>query len=234
MTRGGEPAPGWVDLWQLDLDLPLGSSSSLSDEEQERARRFHRPEDASRWTAARSALRQILGSYLDLEPSALRFVLVAKDKPTLELPAGEELHFNLSHSRGLGLLAVSRSLELGVDIEYSSSELDHLAIAERVFPPELSASLAALSGEQRSAAFYRTWVRAEAAAKCSGTGLVESGQHSMRDLRLVDIDVPEGYAGALALRERVRRWDPSRLRRLDFDSLSSSQSAERQVGRLHR
>ena len=186
----------------VDFTVGLGSSSSLSDEEQERARRFHRPEDASRWTAARSALRQILGSYLDLEPSALRFVLVAKDKPTLELPAGEELHFNLSHSRGLGLLAVSRSLELGVDIEYSSSELDHPAIAERVFPPELSASLAALSGEQRSAASDRTWVRAEAAAKCSGTGLVESGQHSMRDLRLVDIDVPEGYAGALALRER--------------------------------
>ena len=234
MTRRGEPAPGWVDLWQLDLDLPLGSISSLSDDERERARRFHRPEDACRWTAARSALRQILGSYLDIEPAALRFVLVGKDKPTLELPAGEELHFNLSHSRGAGLLAVSRSFELGVDIEHSSSELDHLAIAERVFPSELRASIEALSGEQRAAAFYRAWVRAEAAAKCSGMGLVESGQHSTRDPRLEDIDVPEGYVGALALRERGLRWDPDCLRHLDFEGLPSTRSAERQLGRLHR
>src|SRR3712207_8686041 len=56
-------------------------------------------------------------------------------------------HFNLSHSHGLVVCAVSRTCPLGVDIEDAGRSLEYLDLAERYFAPAEVAYLRGLDGE---------------------------------------------------------------------------------------
>ena len=78
----------------------------LSDDERERAGRFHFARDHDHYTAARAVLRIILGRYLDRPPASLRFKYNSFGKPSLDGGAGG-VRFNLSHSGGLALYAVA-------------------------------------------------------------------------------------------------------------------------------
>ena len=49
----------------------------------------------------------------------------------------------------------------------------------------------------RAAVFHRGWVRREAVAKCAGTGLSTPPPDAPR--QLIDLDVGDGYAAALAV-----------------------------------
>ena len=203
---------GWVDLWLLDLDSRPRGRAILSDDERARADRFHRAEDARRWSAARSSLRSILASYARRAPGELSFTLGAHDKPILEPGDGEVLHFNLSHSKDVGLVAVSRSYELGVDVEHHRSSIDHLSIAERVLSPDAVAIVRRAQRSDLPVVFSRAWVRAEASLKCEGLGLAAAGGTADRSIRVHDLDLGEGFAAALALRDPGLTWDPSRVR----------------------
>jgi len=120
-------------------------------------------------------LRQILGAYLSLAPAHLRFDLSARGKPELA-PGSNPLHlrFNLSHTHGLALVAVTRRREVGVDVEWSRPVAEATQIAERFFSPQESARLRALPAEQRPAAFFNCWTRREAYLKATGEGIAES------------------------------------------------------------
>jgi len=66
-----------VHVWRCDLDQPTGIRQSLmcslAEDERARAGRFHFDKDRNHFIIARGALRSILGSYLNLAPSELRF-----------------------------------------------------------------------------------------------------------------------------------------------------------------
>ena len=91
------------------------------------------------------------------------------------VPAGtarggrEDLRFNLSHSGGLALVAVTAGREVGVDLEVARRRVDELAIAARVLGGAQAARLAA--DPRRASEFMRAWVAHEAAVKCRGPGL---------------------------------------------------------------
>ena len=71
-----------------------------------------------RWIVARGLLRAILGGYLDMRPDRLQFCYGPNGKParTRQL-GGEVFRFNLSHSYGLALYAVTQGREIGIDLE---------------------------------------------------------------------------------------------------------------------
>jgi hypothetical protein len=60
----------------------------------------------------------------------------------------------MSHSKGLGLCAVARGRELGVDIECIRAVTDQEQIARRFFSAQETAEWLALPVEQRHAASY--------------------------------------------------------------------------------
>ncbi|HEU4702044.1 MAG TPA: hypothetical protein VFS37_06130, partial [Conexibacter sp.] len=72
-----------VDVWLLALDREQ-PGDALTTQERERAARFLREEDRRRWTAARAALRALLGAYLDADPRELRFAEGPHGKPALD------------------------------------------------------------------------------------------------------------------------------------------------------
>jgi 4'-phosphopantetheinyl transferase len=162
-----------VHIYRFALDLPAERLAELrgvlSEGETRRAARYRDPADQARFTAAHGQLRQVLAACLDTLPAALVFVQNQYGKPAL---AGESgLRFNLSHSRGMGLLAVSQGQELGVDIESIRADTDRVNISRRFFSPREAAELLAMPPHQQVRAFYACWTRKEAYVKGRGQGL---------------------------------------------------------------
>src|SRR5262245_25568192 len=124
MTRHALPQlelPGEeVHVWCAALDRPPAVVADLvellSPDERERAARFHCLKARSEFTVARGVLRRLLGAYLDVDPRDVRFAIGPAGKPELRSP-NAPLHFNITHSRGLGLFAITERSPVGVDVE---------------------------------------------------------------------------------------------------------------------
>jgi 4'-phosphopantetheinyl transferase len=81
------------------------------------------------------------------------------------------LRFNVSHSQGVALYALTRGREVGVDIEFVREDFARFDIAERFFSTREVSALRALPTEQHTAAFFDCWTRKEAYIKARGEGL---------------------------------------------------------------
>ncbi len=160
-----DEAPDMQQLWPL-----------LAPDEKARAQRFHFQRDGARFLMARGILRIILSRYLNQEPQALRFTYGRYGKPALESAGTDALRFNLSHSDGLALYAVTRNRELGIDVERVRSERAEKQIAERFFSPREVAALRMLPRSVQTEAFFNCWTRKEAYIKATGHG-VSSALH---------------------------------------------------------
>src|SRR6185369_10808434 len=163
----------WGSALDRDLTCLAKFKTLLSKSEQERASRFRFDRDAIRFVASRAMLRLILSRYLDIDPSDLEFSYGPNGKPALQVQ-GNDLRFSLSHSDGLLLCAVSRDVDLGLDIEKIRQPIDADPIAKRTFSPSVSARIQSLSGLAKVEAFYSSWVLHEAFVKAIGVGLANA------------------------------------------------------------
>ena len=227
------PRTGEIHVWRVDLDQPdevvQRFRSTLEDDEVHRADRFHFEKDRRAFTVSRGFLRHVLGRYLTTRPEALRFAYGPYGKPALN---GEHKHnslrFNMSHSRGVGLVAVSDTKEIGVDVEYIRPDFASEDIARRFFSSREVSAFNALSSELRVAAFFRCWTRKEAYIKAIGLGLskaldgfdvtlapeappelLRADEDDASRWSLSDIDVGSDYAAALVVEgqiSEIRCW----------------------------
>jgi 4'-phosphopantetheinyl transferase len=144
----------------------------LSRDELTRAHRFHFEKDRNRFIAARAVLRKILSIYCMKKRNQIRFHHNMHGKPALDAQcAGGDLRFNLSHSDGVALYAITRGREVGIDIERIRRDLEFDRIAERFFSPQEVATLRALPRDIQNQAFFTYWTRKEAYVKARGDGL---------------------------------------------------------------
>ncbi len=165
-----------VHVWCASLDLPASRLASLyqtlTADELNRADQFFLERDRRRFMAARGLLRTILGRYLGLAPNQLRFIYGDHGKPALAPTPGQaSLSFNLSHSAGLALYAVTSGREVGVDLERICSNFDFERLAARFFSVQENAILRALPAALKPEAFFNCWTRKEAYIKARGKGL---------------------------------------------------------------
>lgn len=159
-----------VHIWRAALDeTGWPGPEQLPASERERFRAFLREQPARRWLAARWALRQVLESYLEQPAAAIELELAERGKPHLRNGGG--LEFNLSHSHGLALVAVTCGRAVGVDVE--------------------------LIEQRRPLSFYEDWVRQEARLKCLGVGL--GAPPPPAPVAIAPIDVCPGFAAAVAV-----------------------------------
>lgn len=211
-----------IDLRAREAATMADAMSVLGDEERARAESLTTPDVRARFVLVRSALRRILGRYLDRSPRALAFVTGPHGKRAL---ADHALSFNLSHAGDYALIAITKRLPLGVDIERVSSARESEGIAARFFSAHEQAHLAALPAAEREGAFFRIWSRKEAVVKALGEGLAcplstfdvsaDAGDARLLafrrdDVRVADwtlaaIDAAPGYAAALAVIGRCGR-----------------------------
>lgn len=170
-------AANQVHVWGWRLDSGLDASGQqqsqlalLDAQELARYHRFHFERDRDRFAIAHANLRRILGAYLNQDPQQIAFRANPLGKPELIAPAqGPALHFNLSHSRTIALLAVSTGTEVGIDVEDVRPIEPELAASH--FSPAELAALSSLEGEAWLHGFYSCWTRKEAILKAEGVGL---------------------------------------------------------------
>jgi 4'-phosphopantetheinyl transferase len=172
-----------VDVWTFDLDS--ARPVVLVGDEVTRAGRFVFEKDRRHWSQARSALRMTLASYLKCTPEAVEFTYGGNGKPAVPARCGVE--FNLSHSRGWAMLAVTRGVPVGIDLEAIRESVDIANLLRRVGEADPRGSAAEL---------FHLWTRREARTKALGGRLMLTPEG---DLRVADLIAPEGFAASVAL-----------------------------------
>jgi 4'-phosphopantetheinyl transferase len=180
-THHAERCP--VHIWTLSLQVPR--PLFLNPEEQTRANRFRFERDRVQWSHARSALREILARYCHARPMDLHFVAGEHGKPALEAVPGIE--FNLSHSHGWAMIAVTCGVPVGIDLEAVRENVDIAKLLARIGETQLTGD----TGE-----LFHVWTRREARTKSLGVPLTDI---PTADLRVVDIQAPPGFAASVAL-----------------------------------
>ncbi|HAA29695.1 MAG TPA: 4'-phosphopantetheinyl transferase [Cyanobacteria bacterium UBA8553] len=197
----------YVHVWRADLNLPAWRlqqlAQTLCSDEQHRAERFYFEQDKKYFTAGRGLLRTILGRYLDLDPKQLQFSYSSRGKPALvNTNSKEALCFNLSHSNGLALYAVTRSRSIGIDLEHMRPMPDAEKLAQRFFSPQEYTVISTLLPEHKQEAFFNAWTRKEAYLKATGDGLA--------GLEQVEVSLIPGETAALLRiqgdRQAASRW----------------------------
>jgi 4'-phosphopantetheinyl transferase len=214
-----------VHVWSSSLEMIPSHVKTLkqilSADELNRADRFYFQKDSDHFTVARGVLRLILSRYLGIEPSEILFCNGPYGKPELaEKIDGKSVRFNVAHSHGLALYAVTRGRKIGVDLEYLRPDLVVEDIVEQCFSPQEIASLKALPKHIQQRVFFTYWTRKEACLKALGMGLAldlnrfefsativeplnihntyeKSREASLWTLK--DLDAGFGYAAALAI-----------------------------------
>lgn len=140
----------------------------LSQEERLRTERFRFAVDQQRFRVCHANTRRILAGYLGSSPAALEFVAAKGGRPSLCGAHAGALDFNLSHSKTMGMLAVSLNMRVGVDIE--DVRPIEWELAEKHFSAAELSSLRKL-GEHWLEGFFRCWTSKEALLKAEGIGL---------------------------------------------------------------
>lgn len=202
-----------VHVWRATLDrspaLTQFFAKSLSVDEQTRADRFHFEHHRQRFITGRGILRSLLGRYLQIAPDQLQFNYSDQGKPSL---ANQTLQFNLAHSQGLALIAISLDRPVGVDLEQIRAIADLNALTQRFFSFTEHAAICSLPLDQQPKAFFRYWTCKEAYLKATGDGLsklkgleisLRSNQSaclanvSQHEWHLQELAPAEGFVGAI-------------------------------------
>jgi 4'-phosphopantetheinyl transferase len=163
---------------------------------------------------ARAALGRILAEVLgEAEPPEL--VADENGKPRLAVDP-ERLSFNLSHSGGLALVALAPGgVDVGVDVERVKERRDLARLAARWLPELDAVAVAAVPSARQAAVFYPAWTRHEARFKCTGVGL--AGTPPGREVTAVQVEIDEGYAAAVAVRDGSAAPPAPRIVLRDWD-----------------
>ena len=217
------PDGGEAHLYSIFLDRAPGEMVEikewLSPEEKARAEKFRFDLHRNRFIAGRAALRQLLSAYVGAPPESLCFVYWQNGKPELQqVQADVPLTFNLAHSDNLGLIGLSRSAAIGVDLERVRFLDDFDELVRRFFSPAETRAFLGLSFSEKPQAFFNLWTRKEAWLKATGEGIAYSlnqvevsfspedtavirrlpaGNGEVEDWSLEAISVSPGFAAAV-------------------------------------
>ena len=221
-----------ADVWCVSLEVEKDSLKSLqqilSEDERIKAQRLRSEKVRDHFIAARYFLRQIIAPCLNAKPKDLEFQYGPYGKPAL---AGKfestDTCFNMSHSHGLALYAVTSGHAVGVDIEKMRPDLDCIKIAERYFSPQEVEALRKLPKDQQRQGFFNCWTRKEAYLKAKGEGFSSPADQFQVSLApgkpaallghgldpreaakwsIEDLDVGPDYTAALAVEVAKSAW----------------------------
>ncbi|WAZ19306.1 4'-phosphopantetheinyl transferase superfamily protein [Streptomyces cinnabarinus] len=201
-------------LWVVRAPEPGAplDESVLDAAERRRAAALRRPAERALYVAAHSALRRVLSAYTGIAAPALRLIRQScprcgdlHGRPALAGPAGQGVHFSLSHSGGLALLGLA-SAPVGVDVQ-RVPDPRLAAEASRALHPSERAQLENLPPKARVAAFARCWTRKEAFLKATGDGLSLRALHELyvgtgprpagpTGWAFADVEMPMGWTAA--------------------------------------
>jgi phosphopantetheine--protein transferase-like protein len=211
---GRVSAPGaWADVWFAWVgdharDVERFSREFLSREELDRLHLYRSPGAAERYVLTRSLVRIVLGDHLGEAPRDVRVGRTEMGKPVIS--GADHVHFNVSHSGELILLALCGTRPVGVDVERRREVARVQKLVERWLTDSERLEMAehTVRGTGASEAFLRIWSLKEARLKALGVGISGAGSAALDTVEALSLDqlletLPSrpdepGYVGALA------------------------------------
>lgn len=212
-----------VHIWQIALnqfdDVVKRSQDLLDETEKSKAANFRFEKDRRDYVAAHGAMREILSFYLDILPQNIEFETNYYGKPFLR-SGNNQINFNLTHSREWALLAVTKDIKIGVDIEFIRPELAAETLAKQFFSPLEIENLRIIPKQLQTKAFFNCWTRKEAFIKAVGKGLsyplrdfsvafspfeearliaLENSVQKTENWKIIELNIAENYAAAAAI-----------------------------------
>jgi 4'-phosphopantetheinyl transferase len=207
---------GLVEVFVVPIEPVCQSAMSLlSPAELLRLSEMRREAARNEFVSLRFWLRALLCERLGCVPQSVP-ILATPGSPPVAPRSG--WHFSLTHSTIYGMVALSRSGPIGIDIEADQHVQDAMSMACNFFHPSERDWISSHRPDTRSAAFLQIWVRKEAVVKAIGQGLA-TGLDSWSVLKSpngveprVDVELhgqvwrvhalaaPHGHFAALAIR----------------------------------
>ena len=142
----------------------------------------------------RDAASRILSLLLGVATNDVDLHYTPKGKPLLR--NDPNLHFSISHSHDVSMIALTRVAAVGVDIEQLRAVPNAETILRRFFTHEEIDTI--LSDDNRDLRFIEAWTRSEARVKVRGASVWEAATpdpgSTVRALR-----APDGFAAAVAV-----------------------------------
>jgi 4'-phosphopantetheinyl transferase len=166
-----------IDLWYTrtseagDPLLLAKYGDLLTPEERDRERRYAFLRDREAFRITRALVRTVLSRYHPIDAKGWRFRAGAYGKPAIAEPAGVAIEFNLSHTRGLVVCAVTGAAAIGVDVENIRRKEIEPGLAERYFSAAEVAALQSTAAADWHERFFDFWTLKESYIKARGMGL---------------------------------------------------------------
>ena len=180
------------------------------------------PRRARHRDAARREVLRLLAAITGTPVDRLAFVREMSGKPRLTIAGPHVVAFNVSHTDGASVLAVSNGgIDVGVDVEAAIDLPDAVSLAKRMLR---DAERAALGDGDRMVAprtLLQRWTEKEAVLKAAGLGLscdprsfslvarsgalAAEGPPELRRFRVWPLDLGERFVGAVAADRRTLR-----------------------------
>jgi 4'-phosphopantetheinyl transferase len=149
-----------------------GFNSLLSEKEIDKSLRFKFMNDCTSYILVHGYLRWVLGRHLNIDPKAVVIDYNSYGRPFVT-GCTRKVFFNLSHSKGLSVLAFDPDNEIGVDVEKMDTEFEYMPIVQHSFTKNEERYLENSNGKSRQH-FYKLWTRKEAFLKAIGIGITEN------------------------------------------------------------
>ena len=165
-------------MWLLDVRCLSQTEcwEFLSSSEQLCSKRYILDAGRRTYIVTRAALRCALSSMTGINPRQLVLEFGSWGKPFISAQVSSiPLHFSISHSDWLSVIAISYGNRVGVDIEKRRYVPEAVAIAKSCLGNTIALHLETLEHSSRDAAFLKFWTAAEAFAKATGLGWLGHG-----------------------------------------------------------
>ena len=195
---------GEVHLYRIGLTGKIDTYRHiLSTDEMTRARRLLDVQKQHAFITCRGMLRQILSQYLEISAQEIVFQYNDNGKPSLAPDHHSDLVFNLSHSAECAVIAVTRSADIGVDIEKIDPALEFHKLAERFFDQNEQTVLQRTPISRQRRTFYRLWTAKESRLKMAGTGFLHSQLHEVSVCSLIHFYYSPCFVATFASDEKI-------------------------------
>lgn len=171
--------PGEVHWWFTYTDsihqkaLITDYLTLLNTEEEQRRTKFKFEKHQHQHLVTRALIRTTLSRYAPIPPQEWQFSKNDYGRPSIIRPSSiPNFKFNISHTDGLVMCAITLDTEIGIDVENFKREGMTHDIARRFFSKRESADLISLeNNEQQKKCFYHYWTLKEAYIKAKGMGI---------------------------------------------------------------
>jgi 4'-phosphopantetheinyl transferase len=195
LDRGGVCAHvGHASAFAGDSSRIARTLSWMTAAERDRYANFRHDRDRWMFALGREMARTLVGSALGVPPDAWIWREGPHGRPEIAAPLSG-LHFNLSHSAGLVVCALSRDRAVGVDVEDLTRRAPDPAIVTRYCSPAEAEDVCAQADGWRDR-FLTYWTLKEAYLKARGLGI--SVHLSDISFTLAGVEARIGFLDSLA------------------------------------